>query len=518
MFRRMLPCSAILLLSLTSAVACGSRSEMPSFVVVAYNVENLFDIDGESVFSDYSADAYTPAHLLTKLTNITRTLATFQEGRGPEVILFQELEMDQTPGEEPFEHARFLRRYAGTTVAAMLAEPVSREVRDLPATSLLLKSLHDAGLGPYQVAVAESRPNPSDRQIAHVNATFSRFPIAETKSHHTLGARTILEAVLDVQGHRLYTFNNHWKSGASDPGTEPTRVGNARVLRDRIDQILASDPQADIVLGGDFNSQYNQSLRYPQMNTTGVCDILGSQGDELALRQNGGPDLYNLWFELPPDQRGSDVYRGQWGTLMQMLITPGLYDYRGVQYVDNSFEVAILENVNAQAGSRVPLAWNFEGDVGGGFSDHFPVYAHFRVVDDGDPTRYLRLQIPGQAEQGADAPRSVDYAAVHRSTMPVAQRLGSDAALRQGDHVGQVYLVEARVSGERPFRVRLFEQEYTVWAHDLELRREIYRRYPVEAGMVFYGELGLHRGQWQFLVRARSWLDPSPGQSPAAGR
>ena len=70
------------------------------------------------------------------------------------------------------------------------------------------------------------------------------------------------------------------------------------------------------------------------MKTTGLNDVLRSQGNELAVR---GPqrDLYNLWFELPAPERGSDTYRGEWGTLMHLIISRGLYDFRGVQYVDN---------------------------------------------------------------------------------------------------------------------------------------------------------------------------------------
>lgn len=488
--------------------ARGVSQDDSQFDIVVYNVENLFDVDGVALFDDYAPDAYRPAHLLTKLTNITRVLKTFGNGQGPAIILFQELEGDQTPGETPFDHATFLRDCQSRRLAEMLREPVDPQVQDLPATAFLLKALHDAGLGPYEVAAGEYRPSSGDRAIAHINATFSRFPILDARTHPASGARGILEVVHDVQGHRLYTFNNHWKSGASDPETEPIRARNARVLRERLSELLATDPHADVVLGGDFNSHYNQSLRHPEMGTTALNGVLGSQGDELAIRGPDGPDVYNLWFELPARRRGSDVFRDHWGTLMQMMIVHGLYDHRGVQYVDNSFDVAAIENLNAQAGSRTPVRWSFAGEAGSGYSDHLPIYARFQVVVDNDPTRYLTLTDPGRADATSPQPRAVDYRAVQHANIARARERGSDAALRDNDRIGHIFLVHAQVSGERPFRVRLFQEDYTVWAFDRDLRLEIYNRFSLGDHIVFHGELGIHRGQWQFIVRDRSWLDP----------
>ncbi|MBM4094403.1 MAG: hypothetical protein FJ276_34095, partial [Planctomycetes bacterium] len=160
-----------------------SRAEDDSFLVVVYNVENLFDVDGAALFEDYAPDRYGPAHLRTKLVNIARVLATFDGGRGPDIILFEELEADQTPGTALFDAESFLRQYAATSLAAMLAEPLSADVRDLPAEAFLLKALHEAGLGPYDVRTGHHQPDPTGRTIAHVNATFSRFPIVDAKTH-----------------------------------------------------------------------------------------------------------------------------------------------------------------------------------------------------------------------------------------------------------------------------------------------------------------------------------------------
>ena len=49
-----------------------------TFTVVAYNVENLFDLDGQAQFEEYQPDRYTPAHALTKLRNTARVLARYE--------------------------------------------------------------------------------------------------------------------------------------------------------------------------------------------------------------------------------------------------------------------------------------------------------------------------------------------------------------------------------------------------------------------------------------------------------
>lgn len=478
------------------------------FWVVAYNVENLFDADGIALFDDYKPEVYQPEMLLEKIRNITRTLSKFQNGRGPEIVLFQEFEADQTPTDSGPDYQRILENYAGTSVDAMLTAELDDQIRDLPAEVFLLKALHDAGMGPYQVAVAEYREDPLGRTVAHVNVTFSRYPIVEARTHHSPGARGTLEVVHQIGKYWLHTFNSHWKSGASNPETELIRLGNAEVLRQRVDEILASDPHADLVLGGDFNSYYNQSQLFSQMPKTAVNHVLGSQGNEASIRDPEGPLLYNLWYELPPQERKSDAYRGKWGTLMQMMITRGLHDYQGVQYVDNSFRVAVFEDFNAQPGSQAPLAWRKVPGEGGGVSDHFPIAARFRIVQDDDPNSYFQLEFPGFEQPEKDiVPLLVDYSGLPKESLQSTADLGSDREIQQAARMGKVLRVKGTVSGEKPFVIRVFDDDYKVWAFDRQFRMEVYERFPLGSAIEFYGELDFHEGMWQFVIRDPAWLD-----------
>ena len=505
-------CFLVLLWSLSLSVVNQSLAQdgQQQFTVVVYNVNNLFDGDGVALFDDYQSDKYPPKHLLKKVENIVRVIAQVEPDGGPHIVLFQEIEADQTPEGTTKNYDRLLAPFQEKTLAQMLAEPFSDQVRDLPAEALLLKALSDAGMGPYHVAAGQYRPDPTGRTVAHINVTFSKFPIVSSRTHQTSGARGILEVVHRIADQSLITFNNHWKSEAGNPEAEKVRIGNAQVLRGRLDQLFQEDPLVDVVVAGDFNSLYNQADLYPKMQPTAINGVLRSQGIEIALQQTSGPDLYNLWYELPSNQRGSDVYRGKWGTLMQMIISRGLYDHRGIQYVDNSFSVAAFQNLNAQAGTGVPIRWQMIDDTAGGYSDHLPIAAKFRAVRTSQPPGFITLSEPAVTDLASDKqPIDVDYrVVVPANSVRSTEQLGSDIALKNPDNLGHVFRVKAKVSGEKPFRITIFNDEYLVWSFDKEQRVKLYKTYPVGSTAEFLGELGIHKGKWEFLIHDDSWIKP----------
>lgn len=476
------------------------------FTAVVYNVENLFDVDGVATYAEYQPAGYTPAHLRAKLQGIAEVVARYDEGRGPDLILFQEIELDQTPASAVSDYAAFLQRHAGTTYDKLLAtSPLPAELAGLPSEAWLLKALHDRGLRGYTVvagsdAVAKHEDG-NPRSIKTV--LFTRFPVKAVRNHPILNARNILEVELDIDGHTFYVFNNHWKSGASDPVTEEFRIANARTLRTRLDQILAQDPNADILLGGDFNSQHDQKLRYREMKQTALNDVLRSQGNELAIR---GPDrdLYNLWYELPSAQRGSDTYRGEWGTLMQMIISRGLYDQRGVQYVDNSFTVGRFAGLNADASGH-PVRWTVEGATGRGFSDHFPISARFTTVTDNRTDRWIALTRPSDRDPTEADVNRLTFTADLSSALTLAA-LPAGANLRDGSYTGKLFRVEGPAAEGPLLKVEFAGAVYDLYSPDPAIRDLIAAQRSANRAFRLYGELGIFRGNWQFVVKDASWL------------
>ena len=74
-----------------------SLQSVEDFKVVIYNVENLFDTDGISLYDDYKPDAYGEIELANKLNKITEVLQKISGQNGPEILLLQEIEVDRSP-------------------------------------------------------------------------------------------------------------------------------------------------------------------------------------------------------------------------------------------------------------------------------------------------------------------------------------------------------------------------------------------------------------------------------------
>lgn len=487
------------------------------FSVVTYNVENLFDADEIAVFDDYASSgeshSYSPAKLLVKIVNIAEALRTFNNGAGPEIVCFNEFEIDFSPESTVADHAAFLASYKDTTVDRMLTTELNDEIRGLPVEALLLKYFEDNGMSGYQVTVGTDPagsvgPGAKNAQTkAHKNAVFSKFPITETKSHPTPDARDILEVTLEAGGHPFTIFVNHWKSRASDIKAEQTRRLNAQTLRDRLDVVFAENPSADVLVTGDFNSQYNQSQTYPHLGKTAVNNVLGSQGDETSTASATNGSLYNLWHELPVAQRFSDEYAGKWGTLMQMMVTPGLYDHQGVQYVDNSFDVVVLEGVNTVGPFKRPRRWTNAG-AGGGFSDHFPISARFRTVEENAPGKRLSPVRPGK-EDSPSKLMGIDHDALKEDTSP---RFTSQLAANPERIMGDIFRATGTITSLRPLTMKVEGGEYLLHSPDEELRREM-RAWPKGGKLEFLGEFSMHKGKLQFVINERDWILRTPRRS-----
>ncbi|NDV60839.1 hypothetical protein G0Q06_00065 [Puniceicoccales bacterium CK1056] len=468
------------------------------FTVMVYNVENLFDVDGVALYGDYrqgDEGEYGEGPLLNKLEGIRIALAALNNGDGPEIILFQEFELDRTPYDTPSAEA-FLKETKGQDLAAILDQR-----SNLPSELLLLKYLDDHGMGPYHIGQPD--PVKSESHPPHKNVVFSKFPLNFVRQRDSYNARDLVIAGIDVDGHELIVLNNHWKSGASNARTEPIRVQNARVVRAELEAILLRNPSADVIIAGDFNCYYNHSAVFQDLEETAVNDVLGANGHEVRMVQQGSKNLYNLWFESDPAERGSEVWRGYWGTLMQMVITPGLYDNRGIQYLDNSFDRLAIPGENVDTRWGRPISWSNYGG-GAGFSDHLPIYARFRSIPGEGSDGFVELDNPSDEPLSANRPK-MDFARMNRMAVPRVGVLVAMSPEERVREVGELFQVDAELVSNRPARIRIGDLELEVYSPIRDLRDQINSMQPGDRLRCF-ADLDVFRGRLQVVVRDPSWI------------
>jgi hypothetical protein len=214
---------------------------------------------------------------------------------------------------------------------------------------------------------------------------------------------------------------------------------------------------------------------------TGVNDILGSTGRESFNEA----DLYNLWFELAPEARYSEVWRGHIGSLMHILITRGLYDDSGISYIDGSFNKLVISGINADAIGR-PIRWHSTGETGGGVSDHFPVYARFSLG---------AFEATSALSKGEDVSDFEYPLTVTEFNGDLNLSDGSFLnSLSDGElipYVGQLYTVDAIVESIRPLRLKVDRRTWPAYYSDPS--------YIEEDGLPLYIEK--HRGQVSLVVQ-----------------
>jgi exonuclease III len=316
-----------------------------TFTVVGYNVENLFDLKVDS--TEYSE--YVPGGLY---------------GWNRDML---DIKCDNI--------ARVIRDMDADIVAL-------QEVESRQALECLRDRLAKMGLDYVHAAIADAKPT------AVKCAMLSKIPMVAVSEIPVegAGARSILKVIADINGYPLIVYVNHWKSKF---GPESQRIAYAEALAKDIGKL---DAAADFILIGDFNSDYNEFETFrdsKKFNDTsgiaGINHLLNTiKGDRLVDETLliGQPDnqyLYNLWLEIPAHRRWSVNFYGRKNSPDAIIVPKGLYDGKGIAYVDNSFDrfdpQYLFQN---GAPYRWQRAENGRGKhIGRGYSDHLPVYAQF---------------------------------------------------------------------------------------------------------------------------------------------
>jgi endonuclease/exonuclease/phosphatase family metal-dependent hydrolase len=191
------------------------------------------------------------------------------------------------------------------------------------------------------------------------------FDLSDSRFHFVDAGNTrdIVEARLRHDGADLYVFVNHWPSRNND---EAQRTKAASVARTRIDEILAANPTADIVLVGDFNDE---------PDNVSIKNYLRAAASDADLPPGW---LFNTTAIIRQMNKGTFVWDEAWELIDHVIISPGLLDEADFRWVRGSSQCVELPELffHSRRPGAIPRPSRSYSDNNfhrAGYSDHLPV-------------------------------------------------------------------------------------------------------------------------------------------------
>ena len=343
----------VLLSGFLLAISCSCEKNIPAnqadanpyYRMMFYNVENLFDtldnpgtVDEEFMPEDeknWNSDKY-----YDKLKNIARVISDVGDGDYPVLVGLCEIEN--------------LSVLEGLTLATSLKDVayqiVHKESPDFRGIDVALLFRPDV----FKLL------------------NYNTWPVWIPFSPDTR-TREILYACGELPGRdTIHIFVNHWPSrSGGEVESRPKRIFVAEMLRTKVDSILLMDPDARIVITGDFNDEPTD------LSIVSGLSAFSSFDDPQNKR------LYNTSHFLQKNiSTGSYKYRGDWNMLDQFIVSGSLLDTSANIYT-SPFDVHLfekdylLEKDDTFLGVK-PFRTYLGDYYHGGFSDHLPVYLDIR--------------------------------------------------------------------------------------------------------------------------------------------
>lgn len=309
--------------------------------IVFYNVENLFDIENDSITND---DEFLPKgekywsnrRYWEKLNHISKTIVAIGGWNPPEIIGLCEIENRKVL-------ADLTQKSPMAKLGYRIIHKESPDRRGIDVAMLYLKDkFSPLKYKPIPVYFPFDK-NSTTRDILYVCGT--------TKNKDT-----------------LHVFINHWPSRwGGQLESERKRMQAATVLRNEIDSLFREKPKAKIVILGDFND-------YPENKS--MTDILKANK---IINQINDTYLYNLSAYIQENRnQGSHKYQGKWGILDQIIVSgailnaeKGLSTTKENAFIFNAdFLLTDDENFTGRQTFRTYIGYKYIG----GYSDHLPVF------------------------------------------------------------------------------------------------------------------------------------------------
>jgi len=327
----------ILILAVTGLFTISQAEAQTKYNIVFYNVENLFDTwdnpeTSDEEFTPINQRRWTRDRFEHKIKMIYKTLITAGNGQFPDIIGLAEIENHWV---------------------------IEQLISKTPLNKVSYGIIHKESPDPRGIDVAllyrKDKINPIDYEhIAISNNGNSEFK-----------TRDILHFTGELENEQIHFYVNHWPSRSGGYiETKAKRDITAQILRKSIDSLLAKDPDANILLMGDFNATPEEkcftvilkALPYPGNNNTS-CLI----------------NLSTLWTKRAD---GTIRTQGRWEVFDQMICSYHLLSNKTFKIQSELSGICnydfLLEPDPAYLGEK-PFRTYLGPIYHGGISDHLPV-------------------------------------------------------------------------------------------------------------------------------------------------
>jgi len=310
-----------------------------NFSVMFYNVENLFDIeddltnDGDDEWLPTGQNEWTQNRYHKKLADLANVIGT-STGSMPAIIGLCEVENKKVIQDlietVPLVETDFL-----------IIHRDSPDSRGIDVALVVNPKIFLPDLYLFHRVTVPNPERPTTRDILYVRGL--------------------------VDGKRLHLFVNHWPSRSSgQEQTESYRMEAAKVLKTKMDSIMAIEPDARILSMGDMNDHPNDRS---------ITEGLRARGQQPA-------HYFNYMEKTAKDGYGTYFYKGQWGILDQFIGSwPLVNAESGIFARDTAARIVDekwLLYMNDR-GENMPNRTFAGKNYTGGFSDHLPIVIQLTV-------------------------------------------------------------------------------------------------------------------------------------------
>lgn len=215
----------------------------------------------------------------------------------------------------------------------------------------------------------------SDPESRHIGVAFNRRKfLLNFASSYSIKldtgrafTRDIVLVKLDYRGRLLSVVLNHWEMPALfNPATEVARVQAARLLRNIVKSLHEGDPNADILILGDFGTVPSSKL---------LTQTLLTSGDSAAVRAAASDVLLNLSERTP--NAGTVRIGTKWYAYDQAIVSAAMLDAKNFFVSLNALERFAAPYLFQPSRRSDPVGklfstfWN--GRYIGGYSSHLPI-------------------------------------------------------------------------------------------------------------------------------------------------